>query len=120
MAQTARHTGGIPSEISDLAIARGCLSLHENGTYVKFTPAGRTCSHEDLHALRRLRMAMRGASRTAKVVWNTAHFCRGLNWPAFLGLDDEDRAEIVDIGQSGAGDDLVTEGLEEGVTVIVG
>jgi hypothetical protein len=35
-------------------------------------------------------------------------------------LENEDGAEIVDIGQSGAGDDLVTEGLEEGVTVIVG
>ena len=51
----------------------------------------------------------------------TAHFCvAALTGRPFLGLDDKDGAEIVDIGQGGTGDDLVTECLEKRVPVVVG
>jgi hypothetical protein len=41
---------GSPAEYKaglDLAIERGWLWLHESGTYVKFTQAARSCSHDD-------------------------------------------------------------------------
>jgi hypothetical protein len=38
----------------------------------------------------------------------------------FLGTGDENGSEIVDVGQSRTGNDLIAESLEEGVTVVVG
>ena len=40
--------------------------------------------------------------------------------PAFLGSEDEDGAEVVDVGQRRPGDDLVAQSLEKAVAVVVG